>query len=211
MIESDGHKRAGDATCVYERAVRDDHPSLQCAALFLIADMFRAMPDGSTCGAWTCRDAVLKVLNLFETQPTYAEDLVKVALHMPYETLTVATVAHPGGKLLCEVLLQVVNRGDCLQSRQAAQILAGCLALPNSEELLYTNDVRVLVEILLREIPRHAEDEEAHHAECLKMLVMRCPVARTHRSEDASLVLNDYSNYHGATAAVRLQCTETLR
>merc|ERR1712039_436647 len=130
--------------------------------------------------------------DLFETQPRYAEDLLKVALHIqPRRILVDEVVQRRGGMLLCEVLLQVVNRGDEVQSRQAASILAGCLALPNTEKLLYTNDIKVLVEIMERELPRHTDDPAAHHAECLRAVLMRCCVARSHLVEDITRVLED--------------------
>lgn len=193
------------------KASQRQQPGVQCAALLLLADLFAEHDEDWSFGSWTCRDVVMHLLELFETQPTYAEDLVKVALHIQPRTILVnQAILHRGGMLLCEVLLQVVNSGDSLQSCQAAGILAACLALPSSEELLYTNDIRVLVEILEREIPRHAEDPEARHAECLRALLMRCTVARNHRTEDVSRVLEDVRNYACAAPEVRVKCGEAM-
>ena len=42
----------------------------------------------------------------------------------------------------------------CLAASQRSQVLAGCLLLPNSEDLLYTNDIRVLVALRNENTPK---------------------------------------------------------
>mmetsp|Transcript_22551 Transcript_22551/g.63171 ORF Transcript_22551/g.63171 Transcript_22551/m.63171 type:complete len:330 (-) Transcript_22551:142-1131(-) len=161
---------------------------------------------------------VLRLLDLFDALPERASDLVEVALRVhawggkPRATLLAAVVEHPGGKLLCEVLLQVINRADERRRLRALKVLAGCLAQPGSDGLLYTNDVRVLVEILLRELPAHATDAAAFacHAECFKAVAARCGAARAHRRGDVLQVLGDLSQDEQSEPAVRGQCAEML-
>jgi len=105
-------------------------------------------------------------------------------------------------------LLQVVNRADVKRRLRALKVLTGCLSQPGSERLLYTNDARVLVEILLRELPNQADEEQAFicHADCFKALARRCEVAREHRRSEVLQVLHDLHEDDCSTPIIRDQC-----
>jgi hypothetical protein len=162
---------------------------------------------------------MIRLLDMFVALPERADDLVEVALRVhswggkPRDALLGTAVAHPGGKLLCEVLLQVINRADAHRRMRAVKVLAGCLLLPNSEDLLYTNDIRVLVEILLRELPNHARDAPAFacHADCFKALTERCEVARSHRHDEVLQLLEDLQEDERNEPTVRTKCAEVLQ
>jgi len=184
-------------------------PTATCLAMLLLAELGEeALP----------LEMVPRLLDLFLALPDRAEDLVEVALRIHAwggerrAMLLAAAVSHMGGKLLCEVLLQVVNRADEKRRMRALKVLAGCLALPSSESLLYTNDVRVLVEILLRELPNHSGDAAsfACHADCFKALVARCGAARAHRTSEALQVIEDLYHDEDNESAVRAKCAEVL-
>lgn len=186
-----------------------DEPLITCNALLVLGELGPAL---------LAPTLILRLLDLFVSLPDRASDLVEVALRVHAwsgtwrATLVSATLSHPGGKLLCEVLLQVVNRADEKRRMRALKVLAGCLAQPSSESLLYTNDVRVLIEILLRELPNHAGNAQAFacHAECFKAIAMRCKVARAHRRDDVLQVLEDLNQDERNECVVRSQCAEML-
>jgi hypothetical protein len=130
------------------------------------------------------REVLHRLLDLFQDFP---QDLVDVVLRFhaydasPYifrNMLSEIIVRHPGGSLLCEVLIQLVNKshadvGD--RKLRATKVLTGCLALPSSGLVLHTTDARVLCEILLREITE-AKDVPACSVfvECLKAFISSC-------------------------------------
>jgi len=155
-----------------------------------------------------------RLIDLFVRLPDRADDLVEVALRFHAQggdqrsELLDAAVSRPGGSNLCEVLLQVVNRADVKRRLRALKVLTGCLNQPGSETLLYTNDIRVLVEILLRELPNHTDEEQAFkcYADCLKALTMRCKVAREHRRAEVLQVLHDLQEDDSSMPVVRDQC-----
>mmetsp|Transcript_86618 Transcript_86618/g.278083 ORF Transcript_86618/g.278083 Transcript_86618/m.278083 type:complete len:192 (+) Transcript_86618:528-1103(+) len=163
-------------------------------------------------------DVMVAYLDLFVALPNRADDLVEVALRVHAWSgerraeLLGAAVRHRGGQVLCEVLLQVINRGLDERPLRALKVLAGCLAIGGSESLLYTNDIRVLVEILLRELPVHAKNATAFacHADCYKALVRRCEAARTHRRDEIVQVLEDLRDYESCDPKVRQHCSEAL-
>eukprot|EP00929_Paragymnodinium_shiwhaense_P037773 TRINITY_DN20065_c0_g1_i4.p1 TRINITY_DN20065_c0_g1~~TRINITY_DN20065_c0_g1_i4.p1 ORF type:complete len:348 (-),score=90.29 TRINITY_DN20065_c0_g1_i4:70-1113(-) len=84
-----------------------------------------------------------------------------------------AAAAHRGGKLMCEVLIQMINRADTMRKLRATKVLTGCLSMPSGETLLYTNDARVLVEILLRDLQNTADDVVSFtlFSDCLKAVI----------------------------------------
>lgn len=161
---------------------------------------------------------VPRLLQLFEVLPDCADDLVEVSLRIHAwgdehrATLIELMIVHPGGNLLCEVLLQVINRADEGRKLRAVKVLTGALSQDNSEGLLYTNDVRVLVEILHRDLPDHAEDVVAFvcYADCLKVLAIRCKVARQHQNDDVCQMLQDLNGDDRNELTVREKCAEVL-
>lgn len=163
-------------------------------------------------------ELVPRVVELLEALPGRADDLSQVSLRIhawggeARGTLLNSIVAHPGGKLLCEVLLQMVNRCDLNRRFRALKIFVGCMGIDGSEGLMYTNDARILVEILLREMPNHTEDLTAFrcHAECYKALLFRYEVARSHRKEEATQVFQDIRDAEGISDPVRAKCSEVL-
>lgn len=150
--------------------------------------------------------------------PERADDLAEVALRAHTfggenrSRLLEETVAHTGGQQLIEVLLQVLNRAEPERRLRAVKILADCLILPGSENLLYTNDVRVLVEILLRELPYQASKEAAFvcYAKCYQALIRRYAAARDHRRDEALQVLQDLHGFARDHPRVQEKCAEIV-
>lgn len=189
---------------------RSTESNIACNAILLLGEFGpEALPP----------DQLPLLLDLFVALPERADDLVEVALrahawggrHRGF--LLEHVVAHQGGQLLCEVLLQVVNRADRKRRLRAVKILAGCLVLDGSERLLFTNDARVLVEILLRELPNISGDAVSFecHLECFKALTMRFEAARTHRREEAVQALEGLSKGTECEPFVRDKCKAALR
>jgi len=205
------HMVGDELTCkllpvVIHMAERDQcEPLGACNALMMLAELG---PEA------LAAELAPRLVDLFVRLPDRADDLVEVALRFhalggnQREALLDAAVSRPGGSLLCEVLLQVVNRADVKRRLRALKVLSGCLCRPGSERLLYTNDVRVLVEILLRELPNHADDEQAFtcHADCFEALATRCEVARNHRRSDVLQVLHDLQEDERSTPITRNRC-----
>lgn len=204
-----GEELANRAFAEIHRMARGTEPNVACNALLLLGELGpEALPP----------QHVRLLLEIIVALPERADDLVEVALRAHAwggkhrRQLLAETVAHPGGQLLCEVLLQVVNRAELVRRMRAVKVLGGCLALPDSEKLLYTNDARVLVEILLRELPAQAKDETsfACHADCFQVLAARCRAAHTHRKEEAQQVLQDLLEDDQSQPGVQAKCAEVL-
>jgi len=180
-------------------------PLAACNALMMLAELG---PEA------LAANLAPRLVDLFVRLPDRADELVEVALRFHAHggdqrlELLDAAISRPGGSLLCEVLLQVVNRADVKRRLRALKVLTGCLSRPGSERLLYTNDVRVLVEILLRELPNHADKEQAFicYADCLKALASRCEEARKHRRSDVLQVLHDLQEDEHGTPIIQDQC-----
>jgi len=205
------HLVGDELTCkvlpvVVHMAERDQcEPLAACNALMMLAELG---PEA------LAAHLAPQLLDLFVQLPDRADDLVEVALRFHAQggnqrsELLDAALSRPGGSLMCEVLLQIVNRADVKRRLRALKVLTGCLSRPGSERLLYTNDVRVLVEILLRELPNHADEEQAFicHADCFKTLARRCEVARGHRRSEVLQVLHDIQEDDRSTPIMRDQC-----
>mmetsp|Transcript_10835 Transcript_10835/g.24813 ORF Transcript_10835/g.24813 Transcript_10835/m.24813 type:complete len:372 (+) Transcript_10835:140-1255(+) len=159
-----------------------------------------------------------RLLDSFVTLEDRADELVEVALRMHAwggkhrKTLLKVTVTHPGRTLLGEVLIQVVNKCDPERRFRAIKVLKSCLLMPTTENLLFTNDACVLVEILLRELPNQVADEVAfaEHIDCFKVLTWRCDAARTHRRDELVNILTEISEEEGNLASVRAKSAEAL-
>jgi len=213
LLNLAGEELANQAFAEVKRMVQGSEPNVACNAMLLLGELGpEAFPPH------LLQQLLTQLLDLFVALPERADDLVEVALRAHAwggerrAALLAKTVSHEGGQLLCEVLLQVINRADKKRRLRAVKVLAGCLALPNSERLLYTNDVRVLVEILLRELPNCAGDTVAFacHADCFKALATRCEAARAHRREEALQVLEDLRDDDRCESTVRGKCAEVL-
>jgi len=159
------------------------------------------------------------LLDLFTLLPDRASELVEVSLRVhawggPVRLeLLKAAVSHDGGRYMAEVLLQVVNRRDRVRQMRAVKIFTGCFCLPNGSQFLYTNDKRVLVEILLRELPRYAgnaAEEFICLAECYRALISQCDVARSHLGADALQLFEDLGEDERNPRQVTEKCTEVL-
>lgn len=204
-----GEALANEALIEVLEMAQGAEPNVACAALLLLGEL----------GPEALNPQLLpQLLDLFVALPGRADDLVEVALRahawggQHRRALLAHTISHPGGRLLCEVLLQVINRADKKRRLRAVKVITGSLASNGSERLLYTNDIRVLVEILLRELPNSASDAVAFgcHAECFKTLAQRCEVARTHRRVEAMQLLVDLKADFQSEPAVRGKCSEVL-
>jgi len=203
-----------ELTRLYERAMNDNEPVIQCASLLVLADLFAEVPRGQRLGLWHVDDLVSKLMELLETQPDHAGAIGEVALCIrPSKALVDGMRSTAGGRFLAEVLLQVLNRGDEARSLRAAELLgSGLSASPvaGCSGFLYTNDAKVLLEILLRELPCHVEDAYARHAECLRAALFGCEALRSHRREETIRLLEDCRDAARAPAAVRHKCAEAL-
>eukprot|EP00930_Biecheleria_cincta_P043763 TRINITY_DN30041_c0_g1_i2.p1 TRINITY_DN30041_c0_g1~~TRINITY_DN30041_c0_g1_i2.p1 ORF type:complete len:322 (-),score=59.75 TRINITY_DN30041_c0_g1_i2:267-1232(-) len=163
-------------------------------------------------------DRVWRIMDLLQAVPDRADDLSEVALRVhawgseSRLELCLAAVQHPGGRLLVEVLLQVINRCDEKRRCRAVKVLSGCLSRPEGSDFLYTNDARVLVEILLRELPNNVENVKAFecHAECFKALTTNCAAARAHRREEQLQLMADLRDDERCEHEVRTKSAEIL-
>lgn len=209
LINLAGEPLANEAFLEACDMAQGSEPNVACNAMLLLGEL----------GPEALSPQLLpQLLDLFVALPGRADDLVEVALRAHAwggrhrAALLARAIAHPGGRLLCEVLLQVINRADKKRQLRAVKVLSGSLALEGSERLLYTNDIRVLVEILLRELPNSAGDAVAFgcHAECFKALAGRCEAARSHRRVEAMQVLVDLRADEQSEPAVRKKCAEVL-
>jgi len=164
---------------------------------------------------------VPRVLELFEETPDRASDLSEVALRVHAwggecrEQLCSAIVGvnHNGGHLLVEVLLQMINRCDFKRQQRAAKVLTGCFILVEAKEWMYTNDSRLLVELLLREIPAKAEDPKAFRcfSNCAKALLSCSQAAASHRRDELWQVMEDLRHDERLEASVHEDCVEVLK
>lgn len=163
-------------------------------------------------------DLVCRLLDLFVELPDRAGELVEAALRAHSgggelrSTLLEEAVSHQGGKLLGEVLLQVINRCDFARRLRAVKLLTGCLNMPAGDCFLYSNDARVLVEILLRELPNHAGEPVAFacFADCLKALTAKNEAVRNHRRDEVYQLLQDLKEDERNPLMVRAKCAEVL-
>eukprot|EP00928_Gymnodinium_smaydae_P053494 TRINITY_DN37472_c0_g1_i1.p1 TRINITY_DN37472_c0_g1~~TRINITY_DN37472_c0_g1_i1.p1 ORF type:complete len:356 (+),score=83.87 TRINITY_DN37472_c0_g1_i1:133-1200(+) len=160
-----------------------------------------------------------RLLGLFKELPDRVDELIDVALRIHKQggqaraSLLQETLTQPGGKVLCEVLLQLVNRGDEQRKVRGVKMLRGCLGMPGGDHLLYTNDARVLVELLLRELENSTEDAAAFviYADCLRALYLSCDVVREHRREEVLRVLDEvHEEESNCEPEVRAACAEVL-
>jgi hypothetical protein len=209
LLELVGQELAQEAYQEVAGMAEHGEPQAMCGAVLVLAELgAEALP----------LEMVPRLLDLFVALPERAEHLVEVALRVHAwggrhrRELLATAVSHMGGKYLCEVLIQMINRCDEKRVSRALKVLAGCLALPCSESLMYTNDIRVLVEILLRELPNRSGDAAAFacHADCFKALVVRCEVARAHRLDETLQVMKDLHHDGNIDVAVRTKCAEVL-
>lgn len=211
LVEMAGEQLAQQAFPELRRlASNHDQAVVACDALLVLAELGPEALEPRL---------VRRLLDLFVSLPDRAEELVEVALRAhawggeARSELLQTAVSHPGGTSLGEVLLQVVNRGDEVRSLRAVKVLTGCLSCLGGQNILYTNDVRVLVEILQRELPKRAEaaSEFACYAECLRALFACCDAARQHRHDEVVQLLEDLRDDESCDAAVRAKCAEVLR
>ncbi|CAE8614208.1 unnamed protein product [Polarella glacialis] len=165
LVELAGDELAREVlleTC--QMAEREDEPLAACNALIVLAEL----------GPKVFRPQLVpRLLDLLQALPDRAADLAEVHAWggEARSALLLGAVQHPGGKLLCEVLLQMVNRCDAKRRLRAVKVSGLprlCISLATAR-----------VEILLRELPNHACDANAFvcHAECFK-------AARFHRREE---------------------------
>eukprot|EP00933_Yihiella_yeosuensis_P005679 TRINITY_DN110245_c0_g1_i1.p1 TRINITY_DN110245_c0_g1~~TRINITY_DN110245_c0_g1_i1.p1 ORF type:complete len:351 (-),score=76.84 TRINITY_DN110245_c0_g1_i1:129-1115(-) len=211
FVELSGQELASEAWPeICRMAEQQEEPLVACNALIVLAELG---PKAF------CPELVGRLMEVLQALPDRAADLIEVALRVhawggkAREALVNAAVQHPGGKLLCEVLLQVVNRCDAKRRLRAVKIFTSCLSISDGgDSLLYTNDARVLVEILQRELPIHAEDATAFGclAECYKVLAIKCEAARSHRRTEALQVFEDLREDERLESQVREKCSEVL-
>lgn len=163
----------------------------------------------------------MRMFDLHQDVLDRADELSEVALRLHSyggkwrADLLEATLTHPGGKLLGEVLMHMVNRGDEQRQIRAVKILTDCLSMPSGDTFLYTNDVKVLVEILMREMQSTAEDSAAvanflTFADCLQALVTCSVAAREHRHQEMVQVLGYICEARHLHSHVRGACSKVL-
>lgn len=196
---------------ICKRLEPQNSPEVRCAAMMVLADMLAGQPETAHCDGWSSRDLMQRVLSLLESDPEHADSWTDVALHIGRGSAVVqAILQHSGGRLLYEALLQAVNRGSVFRQRCAAALFAVCLAAPGGADLLYSNDSRVLTEILQRELPTHADDEEAQHAHCLVALLRSNNGSAKYFSKDFRVVLEDMHISSNSAPQVSKRCAEAI-
>lgn len=201
--------KAFDELC--QMVDRTEQALVACDAMLVLAELG---PQ-----AFDCADGsrIMRLLDLFAALPDRASELVEVAMRAhawggaTREQLVKASINHDGGRYLGEVLLQMVNRGDRMRRLRAVKIYSSCFALPDGTEFLYTNDKRVLVEILERELPSYDNAAEfVCYADCYKNLVTQCDQSREHHSRDITQLFEDIFDNHESPLEVRAKCRELL-
>ncbi|CAJ1334730.1 unnamed protein product [Effrenium voratum] len=165
-------------------------------------------------------ELVPQILELFEAASDRASDLSEVALRVhawggecrKQLCSGIVTGNHTGGRHLVEVLLQMLNRCDEKRQQRAAKVLTGCFSMAEAKEWMYTNDSRLLVEVLLREIPGKVEDPKTFRcfSSCIKALLLCSHAARQHRRDELWQVLEDLRQDDQLELSVRQDCVEVL-
>jgi hypothetical protein len=161
---------------------------------------------------------VTKLLELFAVVPERIAELGEVALRVhtwggaARAELLQAAISHEGGIYLGEVLVQVANKGDKAHQMRAAKIFSGCFNLSNGSQFLHTNDKRVLVEQLLRELPNSAGNvtEFVCFAECYQALISHCEAARYHHQLEAIQLFEELGEDDQCPPEVAMKCTQAL-
>jgi len=156
---------------------------------------------------------------LLSLPPLYGPDLVDVALRMHAwrgehrRWLLETTCTHAAGRGLGELLLDLVNRGTTVRKLRAIKLLAAVVEMPGGESYLYSNDINIWLELMLRELPECRENEEefAVFADFLATLFRRCPASRMHRQQDLIQMFEDFQEGEGTAPLVRTKSEELLR
>jgi len=197
---------------ILDAAKSRETPLLACDCLFVLAELG---PE-----ALTDPQLLVRMLDLFVVLSDRADELVEVACRIHAwggelrAQLLEAAAAHQGGRLMCEVLIQMINRADPMRKLRATKVLTGCLAMPGGDRLLYTNDARVLVEILTRDLQQTADDETSFvcYAECIKAVVSVASGAlHDHHRETLSSAMNDLVADDMVAASVRAAAAQVLQ
>jgi len=203
-----------DARLLARAASQQKEPLVAVAALVLLADLATAACRGRAPDDGPAVSAIAKrILGLLLLHPDHADRVVEAALRVrPQKAMAVEALRHPAGKHVAEVLVQLVNHGNS----QAASLLAEMVEAESSSTmqepgLLYKNDIPVLVDILMRELPLHHGSEKAEHAACLQALLKTYRVARQHRCEDVRSILADAVESTASSATVKRLCSEALQ
>jgi hypothetical protein len=190
----------------------DQQALVACDAMLVLAEL------GPEAFVAASGSRVLRLLELFAALPDRASELVEVALRahawggVTRAELLEAAVTHDGGRYLGEVLLQVVNRAERPRRLRAVKLYTGCFTMPNGGvDFLYTNDKRVLVEILIREMPTYSNPAEfVGYAECYRALASHCDAARAHLQQDVIQLFEDLGDNDQSPPEVRKKCAEVL-
>lgn len=149
---------------------------------------------------------------------TYGPELLEIALKMHSwsghhrQCLLEAASTHVASKALGELLLDLVNTGPRCRCLRAIKLLTGVLEMPGGESYLYTTDIHIWLEILMRELPKFRTDELdfVAYADLITTLFNRCPAARTHRRDEIVELLEELRDYDGTPPAVNGKCSEVL-
>lgn len=212
LVEMAGEQPASEARseiCRMADCQDDSKAFLSCDALLVLAELGPEALEPRL---------VPRSLGLLVALPHRAIELVELSLRVHAwggehrEALLETALLQQGGHLLWEILMQIVNRSDPTRTLRALKVLSGILSRPSSRDFVYTNDVCVLVEILVRELPVRVGNAAslAVYADCFKALIMRCQVAREHRSEEAMSVLRELTADEQLSSTVRRKCAEVL-
>lgn len=190
---------------------RTEQAMVACDAILVLAELGPEAFDANG------SERVLRLMELFAALPDRASDLVEVAMRAhawgdpTRAVLLEVAVSHDGGMYLGEVLLQVVNRSERMRRLRAVKLYSGCFAQPQGADFLYTNDKRVLVEILIRELPTYTITEEfLCYAECYRALVSQCDSAKEHQQQEAVQVFADLGEREQNPQEIRNKCAEML-
>jgi len=161
-----------------------------------------------------------KLIELFAVLPDRQKELTEVVLRahawggdIRSQLLQEIISQQEGGsRYLGEVLLQVVNWGEEARQVRAAKILADCFEKPDGSRFIYTNDKRLLVELLLRELAGHAGNAAKFDsfAKCYQALISQNGAAREHQKEEAIQLFEAHGEDDRCSQEIIRKCTEVL-
>mmetsp|Transcript_32304 Transcript_32304/g.77459 ORF Transcript_32304/g.77459 Transcript_32304/m.77459 type:complete len:310 (+) Transcript_32304:86-1015(+) len=135
-------------------------PEEACASLMCVAELRKTLE-----ASWRADVLVQVVKRTLELMQELTGDRVMDAVTVFVKTceggfqdaVLGAIRRNPLARLLSETLLQVINRGH---AKVQAQCLALMIELLSVEGVVFANDRRILVEVVLRELPNAVEVED---------------------------------------------------
>jgi len=199
---------------IAKTALEHEESVLSCDALLVLSEMGAEALEPKT--------VTERMLELMAECHDRLHELAEVAMKIHRyggrmrQTLLEVSLTHPGGRHLSEALVQVCNRekrGE--ETLRAAKMITGCIsAETGTRRFLFTNDARVLVEVLFqRHLPNAAQDPERFgvFAAMLKAMYSNYSDLQSHHRDQICQVLSDLRDHDEQThPLVRSSCAEVL-